>query len=251
MKENTLTKMVHYATILPVILIFLGAFKLIIYYKVFGLSIGHYLKVQDILTLFFDDAFYYMIYGLGLYVLFVLVYSQSMGAYNREKALEHYKTIGFIERMKKQPKSIYFAAVLCVILYVLSIFLERFANNRIDILFTFIYFAFLPVLQVEFERKYLEINGEKNLMFLHNVILYTTIFMYIFYQHTKTEIQSVKNFKFYGTTIITEKASFISDSTNNYIGKTMDYYFFNNANDNSNVIVPAEDVTKVIIKKKK
>lgn len=211
-------------------IILCSAIKLVIYYKIFDITIVDYLEAQEYLTLFIDDIILYLgVFAIGL-TFYLLTIFDSFGKAKTSNPLQEAK-----------PGNKYLSYALNIIISLLCIFIvytlfndESKSRKAVLIgtsvfgILTFIYFHYI-----------------NNKQFSYLVYIAITIFVYsIMYGFQDgfeiLEKEKLKNYEFQ---FDDEKIK--TDSTLHYLGKSKNYLFLYNSKDSISEIFKLNNVNKI------
>jgi len=220
-----------------VYIVLISFMKQYIYYQFFNINISDYLELSEILVSFLDDTFIY-----GLFIIYVIaVYFFMSKGYVRFMNLISRKILTFIHWLsKKERKSVQILdkhvwIFFLVIAVGYGIIFFRNAIHHHD----WIVFAFVrPILIISIIVLFLIFHYSKLADKLNNIIIKELILFAIilFLFNIERAVLAVNQVKYKNEVYISEISyrdlNIKSDETNYFIGKTTNYIFLFNKNDN-------------------
>jgi len=238
-------------------LIFLGFFKLNLYYRHWGVTISDYLEFSEILLSFFND-----LHIISFFVIVLLIQATLGRAtiHTIDNRLQNQaaEKVSLVPEPEKTPSE-EFPGIVPLLDYVLENFpgLVTLGMLILTLIFgtlfmifmdlTFLYLGFMSFVQLVniSVDKFFGITDDKLSM---QITIALTLFVFTFciaqYQITKTKKEPVK------LSII--KSDGVKITTNKhliYIGKTNNYVFLSDAKNDQTVILPNSEISSTLITK--
>lgn len=94
-KDFDFSSLMKYVPLGGIFLILLSSLKLVIFYKVFNISIVNYLHIQEYIPLFIDDILEY-IFVFGIVILFVMILNPKMLEFKYLEKADLYINLKFL-----------------------------------------------------------------------------------------------------------------------------------------------------------
>lgn len=227
------------------ILIFLGVFYNLQYYKEFGISINRFLELSEMLLLFLNK-------------LIILVGTLLFGSILAIKLLdsdsEHFEQV---EGLKKDGRSLkwlwkrFFIIWMQLIPTILGWIYTLIIGNPLHHLFEKILITQITLFVIGFTFRIFvpaleKLSGTKLTIGIHNLLFSFAIALPIVYSYAQTEVYSVK----YGgmnsnVRIETVNGPLVNDQKHYYIGNTRQYLFFYDQVANETAVYPMSDIKKI------
>lgn len=251
-----------YSGLITGLLIFLGFFKLWIYFSFFKINIINYLELTEIIVLFLNDVIILAFLIITSICFVIYVYLWRGLTFNREKyekRIELFKSKNtFYKRLKYYilKKESFFVLMFIFALFILInniISGADIINITVNIVNTTFIFLLLINRILDNELKLIYFV-KHDMPFISHFFTYLNYFLMALTAISFSALLSVNkvknDYKYYGTEITIKDNIYKSDSTEYYIGKTRNYIFF--YNDTSKVvnIFPMEEVSKISLKVK-
>lgn len=245
-------KVSQYLAFVGPFLIFLGMLRLISFYNSFGISIISYLELSEALLSFFD---------IIIIVVIFIAYT----------SIQNFLASGKndIDKVKKERQSIleennFFKICICYLKYFSSLIIlgfviiagfivARFYFHWITTVTVFLSIAFFVllliflILLVEIERKHIQIQSSLNKRRYIFFLLYFLLISYFVTLYSSYQAGQIRNKKStYGVSIILDdNQTLVSDSSNYFIGKTLNYVFIHHEKENKTDIIPMSRVKQI------
>lgn len=231
-------------SIVAVIILISGLLRLYIYYKAFNISILPFLEPDEIGTIFFDNLLYFLLFAALNTTIFVLFYSPVQ---NNIGDLEE---LPFNKRAKKygllKPKKI-----IAFVLLTSLMFFFYWNSDRIQ-LYEFLLWIMLvvialylnPIVILEINRSIKQKGVELNHLSVYFLVAALNLFAFAGLSGYN-EANKVKNHEYYSGTefSIDNGGLFVSDEKNFYIGKTKQFVFFYDKENQETKVVPIGKIT--------
>lgn len=234
-KKDQLVAIGKSLPILSITILLLGYFKFYILFKFgFAIDISSYITVSDLTFIASPDIFQIAFSSLVFGPLLLLAYLYA----NSE--IEERETIS---DPKKNNKTVFFVLFFLLLASsALIILLDNFSYKLfaacISLIISFLFtIIFLP-------NKY---KLSFTSFFRYTIIIFLIVVMIL---STEKTYQKIINGHYTGTLIRTKAGNIISDERFMYVGKTNNYYFFMNLENNTKKIIPASEVLSIEIKEK-
>jgi hypothetical protein len=215
-----------------VFILFCSSIRLVIYYKVFNISIVEYIGIHEFLTVFIDDLLlYFSIFGIGILLyLFDNIFNKSQDLVLKNTTPEKYKN-------ERKVFLILLITTLSLII-ILSNSTET-KSKSIEIIGVGI-FLMLSLLRVFLSSTKFTIPYP--LLITAGIVIYTA--MYAFSDAQKIlEKKDRLNY-----TVVFKEKTYFTDKNLKYIGKTENYLFLYNLKSNRTTILKNDELIKINIK---
>jgi hypothetical protein len=219
------------------ILIGLGVLKLIYYYRAFNIEIVDYLEFTEILTSFLDDIFYiilFIVFGIILEI-FQTTKQEQISVDLQHEIIN--ATPSFWKRMKGYYK-LYKLGIWLILTLGLNTLAFYLLTHEVvvEMLRTFIVtfsYLLIAIIWKEIKIKIERIIEEELNPMIGSIVVLGSIFLVTFISFIQKDIDKVKSHKKYIKTEIEYKKSneiikHVSDSLSYYIGKTNNFVFIYN-----------------------
>ncbi len=250
-------KLSNYLPYLGSFIIFLGVTRLIFFYSAFGISIVNFLDFSEIVTSFLD-----------IIVISVFLFATSIlqGFMLRDKEIQHLKD-GIRKKILEEEhllKRLWLHTILCKELIIggliltTSYFILHCFNKDITIAsiawgaaFFVICFVLLVIIR-EISRIHHKSNSSIHYRRFIAILFYTSLFsgLVISYAHKQAD-NIKKNKSTFGVTITLDNdQTLVSDSSNYYVGKTLNYLYIYHEKDNTADVIPINRVKQITFKRK-
>jgi hypothetical protein len=239
------------------VLIFLGTFRLMMFYNGFGISIIQFLDFTEIITSFLDILILSVILlSFAFFQNFLFLDSKTR---MRQQLLreEILKKNEFLRDLKLYFKyfRLYLIASAGILLYS---FISYKYNNSISLFSIFKIFILLFIIfllqniSLSIDRRHVENKTSSRDKFVFSTLSNLLFFVVVIIGFTQYQIHDViKNHSTNGTTItLDDNTSLESNNTNYYIGKTLNYVFYYHEKTKSTDIIPMTRVKQISIKNK-
>ena len=241
-EQDKLKELIKY---IPAYLIFLGAIRLVFYYKAFNINVVEYLEFSEFLLSIFS-FFIIIIFCVLIPGLFYIgLFGRSVGKYNNVD-LDLKKKQTFPQRLIIFLKSLNLWTALLMLSFFLYLLFKKepFYTHLIFIfypIFTILNFLYTEIRISYYNRHQTDISPT-----YHNLGLIVTLIILLTLNDTYLNVYKVKHqYKFHKTTICLDDRVLISDSSNTYIGKTMNYIYFYNLKNETPTIFPISKVKSI------
>ena len=250
-------KLTTYLPYVGSFIIFLGVARLIFFYSAFGVSIVNFLDFSEIITSFLD---------IIVIAVFIFAYSFLQGFILRNKESYDEK-----DELRKQIlsegnflKRIWLHMKLCNELFISGLFFIaaffawHFFNKDITyssilwIACLYLCIFGLLVLMTEISRIHHHSNSTIHYRRFIAMLFYTVLLIGLVIYFAHKQVTSIKEDKStYGVSIILDNdQTIVSDSTNYYVGKTVNYLFFHHEKENTTDVIPMTRVKQITYKRK-
>lgn len=215
-----------------VFILFCSSIRLVIYYKVFNISIVEYIGIQEFLTLFIDDLLFYLsIFGIGILLyLFDNIFNNSEDFVLKNITPEKYKN----ERKV--------SLILLIITLSLVIILSNYSETKsksIEIIGVGI-FIMLSLLRVFLSSTQFTIPYP--LLITTSIVIYTAMY------GSSDAYKILENKDKLNYTLVFKEKTYFTDKNLKYIGKTENYLFLYNLKSNRTTILKNDELIKINIK---
>ncbi len=220
-----------------------GLLRLYIYYKGFNISILPFLEPGEIGTIFFDNLLYF----IGFTILNVVVISIFYkGCFD---LIAKFKDFGFLKRLKAYGLLKFNKLTLFLLLSAIMYWIKIESRN----IYLYEYFLWILLLLISiyinpiiiFESKRILIRNSININHLSIVFLAASLNLFLFAGFSgANEAYKVKKLNYYkGTEFdIDDLGKIISNDTKYYIGKTRQFVFFYDSNNEKTEVIPISKV---------
>ncbi|MFV8351534.1 hypothetical protein [Flavobacterium sp. XS2P14] len=213
-----------------VFIILCSSIKLVVFYKIFKISIVEYIGISEYLTFFIDDILYYIaIFGIGL----------TFYVYNTDFT----ETNTLIEiDWRENIKSIIFISGLIVTIIILKLILynnSEIESDKYQIIGVGI-FIILCLLHV--------LSSKINFNFPYPIFILLSIITYTFMEGNSDAYKKIENANKSNTVIELKDYKIVTNSKLIYLGKTEKYFFLFKIDTKTSVIIPNENVIQIKIK---
>jgi hypothetical protein len=257
MNEKSESIIISYLPFLGSLVIFLGMARLIFYYSSFGIKIVTFLEFSEILTSFFDILIVAVVMILLAFIQDFLV----MNKIDREEKAEAQQQIfdesNFWKRLLKYFKyhdTYFYSSLTLFMVYWGWSFFNNIITYETLLLIPLMYLGVMTflILFTEIDIKHRKLNSSKSVRRLYNILMLSLFILISLVVMTRQEVANVKDNKsFFGTTIrFNTDSTFISDSSNYYIGKTQSYLFIYHERIKSVDVIPIREVKQITFKTK-
>lgn len=239
------------------VIIFLGAFRLIMFYGGFGVSIVQFLDFSEIITSFLDII-------IPIVIMLCITIFQNFILHDKKKYEKYDSLRNEILSRDQSFKDIklylrYFKDLLIISLAIIIVFTFLYFYNKIIsfntvkvtvILLLFLFFVLNISLMIE--RKYIENNTSKKGRTLIRIFSNSIICVLVVLALSQFQIYNTKyNHSTKGTKIVLENDDILlSDNINYYIGKTVNYVFYYHEKTKTTDVIPISRVKQLSIKNK-
>ncbi|MBS1649218.1 MAG: hypothetical protein JSR09_05875 [Bacteroidetes bacterium] len=231
-------------------LIFVGSLRLILFYRLFDISIVDYLDFSEVLISFLDTAIFYL---FALFIPIFIILSFWGEAMGRQSNIDFAKKaeLTFGQRLKGDIKQNFILVLLYTTVFFFIIFKGTWTLQGFLLLLLnpglFIILFIVRELRIAYKRQF---NYSIPVTYI-NLFLLSYLFIVVVIQNVLSDVQDItKKYKYYGTTVFVGNDIIKSDSTITYIGQTKNYLFFNNLLKKENIIYPKTNLKKLIVVKK-
>lgn len=242
-KFNFLSSIKEYLPLLYILLVCVSYIIMNSYYSVFNLDFINYLSFQEIIYIFLPISKFIIL--VIVFSLFNSFYNQLLNLVNKRKKIYKSK-VSIFKKIPTVLKKIVSYTLLIASLYILFNFLGFF--NKYFYYNHYIVFVVMTIVFVIFCLKLYEIyhNGnEKDIPLLLISGSLTFVFLFAFIQKTEGSL-ILNGSPAYNVEIVKENETFKSSDSLVYFGETKNYFFFRNLKSNKNIIIPNENVSKII-----
>jgi hypothetical protein len=231
------------------ILIVFGYIKLYIFYNIFGIDITSYISISDLPLVLPPDLILLLTILTVFIYPFIATYLLDLIRLNRSSN-ENIIIIKDEEKKTSANNKIFIfikyilIALLVIIMGVsLSLFLNSYESTErltsiIIIIIVSILLLFLTFFNV--------VELHNNTMAVTSIIVLIAIFSL---GPVRSTGEKVKHRYYNGTTVITKTDTLVADSNLIYIGKTSSHIFYLNRIEETQIVIPESEVTKLLIKR--
>ena len=250
-------KLSNYLPYLGSFIIFLGVTRLIFFYSAFGISIVNFLDFSEIVTSFLDIiVISVFLFATSILQGFILREKETQDEKEgiRKKILEEEHLLKRLWLHTKLCKELLIGGIVLTTTY----FIWHFFNKDITIAsivwgaaFFLICFVLL-IIMTEINRIHHKSNSSIHFRRFIGLLFYTALFsgLVIYYAHTQAD-NIKKNKSTFGVTITLDNdQTMVSDSSNYYVGKTLNYLFIYHEKDNTADVIPMNRVKQITFKRK-
>lgn len=212
-----------------IFLILCGSIKLVVYYKLFNVSIVEYISIQEYLTLFIDDILYYvLIFGAGL-ILYFLDYFRYNGEDFGHKQLEP----------EKYKKDRLISLIFFFITLLLTIFLSYNSDCKsksVEIIGIGIYWMLF------FLHIY---SSSTKINFPYPTFIMTAVVVYSIMNGYKEGYQIMENKDKIKYSIHFKTKKYTTSKKLKYLGKTEHFIFLYDLKSKRTTILKIDDLVKI------
>ncbi|MGE0636129.1 MAG: hypothetical protein AB7P01_06800 [Bacteroidia bacterium] len=235
-------------------LIFLGMARLISFYQAFGVSIVSYLDFSEIITSFFDI----LVVVIFLFA-YILIQNVILTDKNEADRAQKQRQELIIHEDNWKRLWLYFLylkrLIIIGVVLILGCAISHFIFHKIEAFTIFIiaaFFVFLIIFSmtlVEIERKHNHFQSSINKRRFVLLTLYFMVFSMGVVYYSSYQAGLIKRDKStYGVAITLDNDQMlISDSTDYYIGKTLNYVFIFHEKQKTTDIIPMSRVKQITI----
>lgn len=238
-------------------IIFLGVARLIFFYSAFGISIVGFLDFSEIITSFLDIiVISVFLFATSILQGFILRDQETQDEKDelRKKILEEDNLLKRFWLHIKICKELLFGGFVLTLIY----FIWHFFNKDVtlkSVAWTCCFFliAFgLVIFMTEISRIHHKSNSTIHYRQFISFLFLTVLFIgiVIYYAHTQADNIKEKKSTFGVTIILDNNQTIISDSTNYYIGKTVNYVFIYHEKTSTTDVFPMNRVKQITFKNK-
>lgn len=250
-------KLSNYLPYVGSFIIFLGVTRLIFFYTAFGISIVNFLDFSEIVTSFLDIiVISVFLFATSILQAFILRDKETQDEKEgiRKKILEEEHLFKRLWLHIKLCKELLIGGLILTTTY----FIWHFFNKDITIASviwgaaSFLVCFVLLVTMTEISRIHHKSNSSIHYRRFIALLFYTALFcgLVIYYAHTQAD-NIKKNKSTFGVTILLDNdQAIVSDSSNYYIGKTVNYLFIYHEKDNTADVIPMNRVKQITYKRK-
>jgi hypothetical protein len=245
-------KIAEYLSYVGPFIIFLGMTRLIVFYSSFGVSIVSYLDFSEVITSFFD-----IIVMVVFYIAYITIQNFILGnrseadnAQNQRQEIIAQENFGktlwlYFLYLKRLLVFGLIVIVGCVLCHYIFHWIEKFTILITVIVFTFLITFFVTL--VEIERKHIHFQSSINRRRFILFTLYFVVFSMGVTYYASYQAGVIKRDKStYGVTISLDNDQIIiSDSTDYFIGKTLNYVFIYHEKQKNTDIIPMTRVKQI------
>jgi hypothetical protein len=231
-------------------LIFVGSLRLILFYRLFGISIVDYLDFSEVLISFLDTAIFYL---FALFIPIFVILSFWGEAIGRQNNIEFTKKaeLTFGQRLKVDMKQNFILVILYTAVFFLIIFKGTWTRQSFLLLVLnpglFIIFFIVRELRIAYKRQF---NYNISVTYI-NLFLLGYLFIVVIVLNVLSNVEDItQKYKYYGTIVFVGNDTIKSDSTITYIGQTKNFIFFSDLSKKVNIVYPKSDLKKLIVVKK-
>jgi lysylphosphatidylglycerol synthetase-like protein (DUF2156 family) len=220
-------KLSKYLKDLSILLVVFGLLRQLIYYTNFQIPIRMFMEWSELWLSISND----LIYIIPLAILSIIGF---------ENISDNVKPASTVKN--KLIKYIFLSLIVGTILAaVYYLWIANYYYNRIQMILAIslgVYFIAL------FTNHSKMITGKGFFGFSFGIMIFMLTLV------TTLDIRSVQNGRYKGTVIETEKETYISNDTSYFIGKTKDFVFIYRPRDFSTIIIPSNEIIRIILKSK-
>lgn len=251
-KADNVFRITEYLSYVGPLMIFLGMTKLITFYNEFGVSIVSYLDFSEVITSFFDIIFIVL-----LFFSFASVQNFVMGDKNQAEIAQKQRQEIIKQKDFWKTLWLYIIYLKRILIFGLIVILGSLISHSIfNWIETFTVFSIVGlffcliiflVTIVEIERKHIHFQSSINRRrFILLTYYFWTFTMGVVY-YSSYQAASIKMDKStYGVTIsLDNNQILVSDSTDYYIGKTLNYVFIFHEKLKTTDIIPMSRVKQI------
>jgi len=241
---NILKRLGDFIPQLSLAVIILALLKSFIYYSHFNLPIKFYLGFSELGMTIADDL-------LINVPLFIILYYTLLNKKQSESKVDLKKKNEMvrIRFINKRVTSEYWVKVMVIALILVMLILGYFNNifgtasygNRLSWVIQMLSFSILLLVSWKLYTKEIVIDIDN---ILSGIVI--SIFTFFILIAIRNDIKAAEHGQYKGTIVTTDKEYKSNDSTF-FIGQTSSYIFFHNRNSNTNIILPASEIKKVIL----
>jgi hypothetical protein len=236
-------------TILGFFLIFCGTLKVYTYYKTFGLAITPYLKFTEVLTLFFENLFAFLLVAIFVTLValdfFYKIRIEDLGASHITELTVFERTIFYIKEMKISHWFLAISAAGYFLLYKTRTNI-KFYEFVLSLFMFVIGYYLVPILSVEFKLLLIDwYTLHVNVIYIYFVFLLISLTLFSVAMGL-SESRKVKKHDFFINTVfeLENENSIKSDRKRYYIGRTEDFIFFYDTLTQRPIVYPASKLIK-------
>jgi hypothetical protein len=215
-----------------VFILFCSSIRLVVFFKMFNISIVEYIGIQEFLTLFIDDLLFYIcIFGIGI----LLYLFDTFGNKNKEYVLKSTTP----EEYKNQRK---YSLISLLITLIIIIFLSNYSETKsrsIEIIGVGI-FIILNLLRIFLSST--KLTFPYPLLITVSIVIYTIMYGY------SDAYKIIENENKLNYTIVFKEKTYFTDKNLKYIGKTENFLFLYNLKSHRTTILKNENLVKINIK---
>lgn len=254
--EEQPLKLSNYLPYVGSFIIFLGVTRLICFYSAFGISIVNFLDFSEIITSFLDIiVISVFIFATSILQAFILRDKETQDDKDgiRKKILEEehlFKRLWL--HIKLRYEFLIGGLVLTSIYFIWHFFNKDITIESIvwDVVFFLVCFVLLVIL-TEISRIHHKSNSSNHYRRFIAFLFYTTLFSGLVIYYAYTQVDNIKkNKSTFGVTItLDNEQTMVSDSSNYYIGKTVNYLFIYHEKDNTADVIPMNRVKQITYKR--
>ncbi len=243
-----------YIPYLGTLIILLGATKLTIYYSLFGINISSYLEFSEILTLFLSDLLFFIAI-IFLQYLWIFLTQPKKELDNISQKLHNALTENNLLKRILAYAINGINLMLLISLWIIGIPFWLWLSELSFLTYLhFLYILFgvlaLDTLIYETRRQWFVKFNEYPKIIYTNLARLFIVLLGLTISSAYQDYEAVKtNKKYLGTTLNLTDKEIISDSTYYYIGKTRNFVFFHDQNEQTNDIFPIREIKKLREKK--
>ncbi|MCC9063950.1 hypothetical protein [Flavobacterium piscisymbiosum] len=224
-------KLIPLLPIGSIFILFCSSIKLIIYYKIFNISIVDYIGIQEFITSFIDDLLFYLcIFGIGVFlVLFDTIQSANQNFTLKSDTPEEYKN--------ERKISLILAIFILLLIVVFSNYSDS-KSESMEIICVGL-FVFLALFRIFLSSTKLTISY--TLFIVTGIVLYTIMYGY---SDAYKIIENKDKLKY---TIVFKEKTYLTDKNLKYVGKTENFLFLYNLKSKRTTILKNDDLIKLSI----
>jgi len=240
-------KLKPFVTYFPVVILVWGVLKQYFYFKGFNLPIKYFMSWSEILISAYDDIGFLILLYVTPIVLSILFLYNTVGAWNYSE-YQIKKTYSFKKRLISFE---YLSFIITSIAYLTVYFFKKQSYITNVMLVIIALSSGINLLIQEVMIKYETLTAEKIPIIYINTLRIIIVSTLTLITTTLWEVINVRAGRYKGTTIETkDNKSYTSTDSSYFIGKTEKYIFIHNSKDSTNIILPTESVTRMILKER-
>ncbi|CAL1521556.1 hypothetical protein [Chitinophaga sp. MM2321] len=230
-------------------LIFMGAIRIILYYRLFTIDITSYLDFSEILTLFLNDIIF------TFFIVLFTVIAASMTSIS-ERTIIGLRPNLSEEKITKRIIAYNYAYKFPFIFFLIStvlalplIFFGKYLIMALCLISLPLSLMLMITLVMEYRRLFFKQNNRYPRMLYLPLGIFITFLALLTSMTSLMEFEGVKNRKYYyGSTVTFKNKQISSDSIYYFIGKTKNYIFYYNEKEKNYDVYPMANVEKITIK---
>lgn len=225
-------KLIHLLPIGSIFILFCSSIKLIIYYKIFNISIVDYIGIQEFITSFIDDLLLYScLFGITIILYFYDIV---------QNANQNYVLKSDTPESYKNERKISFALFVIILLLIIVFAYYSDSTSRLIEIICVGLFMSLTAFRIF-------LSSTKATLPFPLFIMITIVIYTIMYGSTDA-YKIIENKDKLNYTIVFKEKTYFTDKSLKYIGKTENFLFLYNLTSKTATILKNDDLLKINIK---